>query len=74
MCAAGKFRVGQGPGTCHDCPLGSYRNQSMENCTSCGDPERWRTDGEGKKSEDDCKCECTLVVYSFNLVVDKSLC
>ncbi|KAK2185256.1 hypothetical protein NP493_241g04006 [Ridgeia piscesae] len=63
MCAAGKFRVGQGPGTCHDCPLGSYRNQSMENCTSCGDPERWRTDGEGKKSEDDCKFYCPAGFY-----------
>ena len=73
-CPAGQYRVGQGPGECHDCPLGSYRNESMENCTSCGDPDKWRTDGEGKTSEDDCKCECTLVVYSFILVVDKPLC
>ena len=56
-CPIGQFRVGQGPGTCHDCPLGSYRSASNDNCTLCGDPVYWRTDGVGKTSRDDCKCK-----------------
>ena len=56
-CPAGKFRVGQDPGTCLDCPLGSYRTARMENCMLCGDPTYWRTDGAGKTSQDDCKCK-----------------
>ncbi|KAK2185269.1 hypothetical protein NP493_241g05033 [Ridgeia piscesae] len=63
ICPAGKYRVGEDPGKCHDCPLGSYRNQSMDNCTSCGVPATWRTDGEGKTSKDECKFYCPAGWY-----------
>ena len=72
MCHTGQYRVGQTPGTCYDCPAGSYRNLTMENCTWCGDLANWRTEGAGKTSVDHCKCEYALVGRNAVLVADRS--
>ncbi|KAI0238725.1 hypothetical protein LSAT2_010524, partial [Lamellibrachia satsuma] len=73
-CPTGQFRVGQGPGTCHDCPLGSYRSASKDNCTLCGDPVYWRTDGVGKTTRGDCKFYCPAGSYIVTDAQNMSYC
>ena len=58
-CEAGMFREGTNPGKCVKCPRGTYRSAKMANCTSCGDPGHWRTEGSGKMSRADCRCKQT---------------